>query len=87
MKVVPRSAADSVEAAPPPQNASLHAIASSNADAESPLFRTPSPHTSCDTCQHSNTDSSGVSTAKNLGYSSQNERYVQKSVEKSNLTP
>ena len=55
MKVVPRSAADSVEAAPPPQNASLHAIASSNADAESPLFRTPSPHTSCDTCQHSNT--------------------------------
>ena len=74
MKVVPRSAADSVEAAPPPQNASLHAIASSNADAESPLFRTPSPHTSCDTCQHSNTDSSGVSTAtKNLRYSSQNE--------------
>ena len=74
MKVVPRSAADRLEAVPSLQNASLHAIASSNADTESPLFRTPSPHTSCDTCQHSNTDSSGVSTAtKNLRYNSQNE--------------
>ena len=44
MKVVPRSAADSVEAAPSPPNASLDAIAGSNADTESPLFRSPSPH-------------------------------------------